>query len=132
MLTAIAQQATNVFLIDTQHSDIVDTVRHLKESLNRRGAGEILGVIDALLRFMRYHCRSEEWLMQLHGYPALERHVARHRELIVRLEQFRDELATGRRVLRTGNVEEIEGALMAHFEEWDRPLGIYLNGRGVF
>jgi hemerythrin-like metal-binding protein len=133
MLIALAQQNTNVFLIDTQHADIVDTVEHLRDTVSRRDdPGETLGVVNALLRLLRYHCRSEEWMMQLHGYPGFERHAVTHAELIGRIEQFQAELAMRKRTVRANDVDDLQTALTAHFEEWDRSLGMYLNGRGVF
>ena len=69
--------------IDKQHQELVSKFNRLNEAVkNNESREDIYRIIDDVISFTRIHFASEEQLMINSGYPELEAHREKHRELI--------------------------------------------------
>jgi len=91
--------------------------------------GEIL---EQLINYTEIHFVSEEKWMDEVSYPDLERHKARHRQLVHKVVKFRHEyFSSGRRI--TGNMMEfLKYWLTKHILVADKEFGeFYLRATGA-
>ena len=76
--------------LNAQHKELIALCREIEESVRQR---EPRPVVDWLLRqlvaYTRYHCASEEDLMERRGEPDLALHRQDHLDLLERVEQIR-------------------------------------------
>jgi hemerythrin-like metal-binding protein len=75
--------------LDQEHRRLFALVNELSETIGR--TGKIEGhqkQKKELLDFARLHFKSEESLMEKHGYPRLETQRKDHHDLLERLERF--------------------------------------------
>ncbi len=76
-----------------QHRELIALCKNLDEAVRRRlGRREIYRIMDELIACTIRHFEAEERLMAEAGYPELEGHKARHKELLERTRKFRSRL----------------------------------------
>jgi hemerythrin len=76
-----------------QHHELIALCRKLDEAVKRRRPRpEIYQIMDELIACTATHFEAEERLMAEAGYPELEGHKARHKELLERTRKFRRRL----------------------------------------
>ncbi len=76
-----------------QHRELIALCRNLDEAVKlRRERCEIYRIMDQLIACTARHFEAEEQLMAEAGYPELEGHKARHKELLERTCKFRKRL----------------------------------------
>ncbi len=79
--------------IDRQHKELVDRFNLLHEAVQSRVArAEIYLLIDEIISYTRLHFAAEERVMLEAGYPMLEQHKKKHRELIDDTLRLREKL----------------------------------------
>ena len=91
---------TGIESIDDQHRHLVDLVNKFEEA-SRRGKGSrvMSDILNDLAGYTQEHFAHEERIMRESGYPGLEKHMARHRSLLQKVERFQFEFESqGRRV----------------------------------
>ena len=85
--------ATGIEVIDEHHRYLFELTNDLFEVVTqKRGAGRVVRVLEALLQYVEVHFRAEERMMAHHGFAALERQQAQHRHFEARLHAFYNEL----------------------------------------
>jgi hemerythrin-like metal-binding protein len=73
----------DVTTIDQQHQELVRMLSSLNEAVkNTESREKIYRIIDDVIAFTRLHFATEELLMVQSGYPDIEWHKDRHKELI--------------------------------------------------
>lgn len=79
--------------IDQQHKELVSKFNRLHEAVqNRVPREEVYRLIDEIISHTRLHFAAEEQVMREAGYPMIEAHKAKHRELIQDTLRLRDKL----------------------------------------
>jgi len=69
--------------IDLQHRELVSMLNRLNDAVkNSESRENIYRIIDEVIAFTRLHFATEERLMVQSGYPGLEWHKDKHRQLI--------------------------------------------------
>ena len=69
--------------IDQQHKALVDMFNRLNEAVkNNESREDIYRIIDDIIAFTRLHFATEERLMIQSGYPEIEAHRDKHKQLI--------------------------------------------------
>lgn len=92
--------ATGIESIDEQHRHLVDLVNKFEEA-SRRGKGSrvMSEILKDLVGYTQEHFDHEEKIMAKCDFPGLKQHMARHRQLLQKVERFQYEFETeGRRV----------------------------------
>jgi hemerythrin len=79
--------------IDRQHKDLIDHFNRLHQAVaNHAPRKEVYQLIDEIISHTRLHFAAEERVMIEAGYPLLEAHQAKHRELIQDTLRLKDKL----------------------------------------
>ena len=69
--------------IEQQHQQLVRLFNKLNDAVkNRTSRKEIYQIIDDVIEFTRLHFEAEELLMLQSGYPEIEAHREKHKQLI--------------------------------------------------
>lgn len=91
---------TGIESIDDQHRHLVDLVNKFEEASRRgRGSRVMTDILNDLVGYTQEHFAHEERIMSESGFPASREHIARHRQLLQKVERFQYEFENeGRRV----------------------------------
>lgn len=88
--------STGVPLLDEQHRSIVAILNTMQFFIERKRTHEMLiGTLDGLVQHAAIHFKTEETLLAESGYPELERHAAKHRQLFQDLQLVAREATKG-------------------------------------
>ena len=91
---------TGIESIDDQHRHLVDLANKFEEA-SRKGKGSRImsEILKDLVGYTQEHFSHEEKIMTESGFPGTKQHMARHRQLLQKVERFQYEFETeGRRV----------------------------------
>lgn len=81
--------------MDAQHRYFLELVRRIEMLVDNDDAeGKEEKLLGELARYTRYHFTCEELLMELYGYPGIEKHRKEHRRLFARLDEFLEKKGT--------------------------------------
>lgn len=80
--------------IEQQHQELISMLNQLNDAVKNRGPRkDIYQIIDDVIAFTRQHFEYEEALMVQTGYPEIEAHKDKHRQLVQESLQLKDKLA---------------------------------------
>jgi hemerythrin len=69
--------------IDQQHQELVNMLNRLNDAVkNNESREDIYRIIDDVISYTRFHFATEERLMVQSGYPEIEWHKDKHKQLI--------------------------------------------------
>ena len=115
-------------VIDADHRALIEILNRLHFMI-RAGdeQREVAAVLRELIDYVRCHFAREEALMRQCGYPGLDRHVARHRDLAAALSAWDDHYrADPDRFDAVGFYDFVADWLVVHVLEDDMKLRPYL------
>lgn len=122
----------NVAAIDEQHKKLVGLINEFHDSTEKRRADEILARLLAdLLDYADYHFRTEEALMNEHGYPGRGTHVGDHDDFRDRVLHFERIRSWVNQDMSSDIAQFLTNWLTFHIKGTDRQLGKFLNAKGV-
>jgi hemerythrin len=76
-----------------QHHELVALCHKLDEAAKRNAELPYLyGIMDEIIACTEQHFKSEELLMAETGYPEIEAHKAKHKELLENTRKFREQI----------------------------------------
>lgn len=79
--------------IDQQHRELVSLLDSLNNAVRSQAPrDDIYRIIDLVISFTSMHFAAEEYLMNESGYPEIEAHKDKHRQLIQDALRFRAKL----------------------------------------
>lgn len=116
--------------IDTQHHRLFDLTNSLWHGIiTRASREEIMALFDALGEYTQTHFADEESLMELCGYPELEKHRKEHRAFIGFVAAEKAKLEDGE-----GNPMEqvrfLADWLQKHIMQRDKAFAFYFSDKG--
>ena len=126
----------NHAIIDHDHQDLFESIQRLRAALSAGQSAEPTGgrqervaaAIAELRRATQEHFRSEEWIMQMGGYPGIDAHRHQHVLLLAEYDKF----VLGRLGFEEENValamKFMQEWFEFHIRIWDSALVRWLNG----
>ena len=124
--------SVNVMEIDIQHKKLFAMARGLDEAMKKGKGKEILDkLLNDLIYYTKTHFASEERIMEVNGYPELERHREIHRKMTGRVGQILDEHQNGKPGGAIRVMNFLQDWLTKHILGTDMKYSPYLNGKGV-
>ena len=126
--------AVGVALIDDQHKMWISRVNDVSAAIKAmHGPRRIAETLSFLDDYMLLHFLTEEHYMDMHSYPGMEAHVAKHeemKELLDKLtEEFEEDGATHR---LAGSIDTfLANWLIKHIQNMDMEFGAFLKGNGI-
>ncbi|MEW5774292.1 MAG: bacteriohemerythrin [Thermodesulfobacteriota bacterium] len=124
--------AAGVAEIDAQHQELARIINQVFDAY--QAGGDRPALEKAVRRFCDYtqaHFALEEGLMERHGYPDCDRHVAEHMDCREKAIDFFTEYIEGGDTLTGEVLDYLAAWFRSHTTGTDRPLGRFLNSRGV-
>jgi hemerythrin len=132
LLTWSDEYSVGVDAMDDQHKEMIDLLNQLYEAMMANRALEVTGpLLSRLVDYCQGHFVAEENLMVKLGYPGLETHRARHRQLVDQVnEQVRhyehEDLFVPIQLLHF-----LGDWVATHIQKEDKDYGPWLNKNGV-
>jgi hemerythrin len=83
MLEWSEQYLIGIDRIDLEHETFFSLVKDFERArLRNANKKELLGILNEIALYARFHCCSEENIMEAMGYPGLQEHKDKHTQLI--------------------------------------------------
>jgi hemerythrin len=85
---------SNVPEIDQQHQELISRLNRLNDAVKKMESRKnIYLIIDEVIEYTRLHFAAEEQLMLQSGYPEIEAHKDKHKQLIQDALHLKEKLA---------------------------------------
>ncbi|GAB4233412.1 MAG: bacteriohemerythrin [Acidobacteriota bacterium] len=118
--------------LDQHHKAMVAMVNELHDAMKAGQGQKVVGeIVQRLVNYTRNHFAAEEQLFDLYAYPDAEKHREEHASLVAKVEQWRRDLAAGRKAITLEVANSLREWLLHHILESDKKYGPYLNSKGV-
>ena len=115
---------------DSDHKYLVKLINGLHSGLMAGfDVSEMTYILDDLVRYTEVHFTREEDLMTAHGYPEYEEHRGAHAELMEKVMDFRDQLASGKKVFSLELMAFLKDWLLNHILKADRRYSGFFRER---
>ena len=116
--------------IDDQHKRIIDLINRYHDTLQAGGGkAALMADFKAIAEYSIRHFRDEEAEMARARYPNLERHKLIHQQLLDRVGQLTQDLATGVAGIETQIQFFLKSWLTAHIKGIDQQYSPYVSGK---
>lgn len=121
---------TGIDKVDDQHRELVRLINELHRAMTMKaGAAEAGRILDELANYTVYHFNFEEELFDRHGYPASEGHKIKHRDLVAKVNEFREEFKKGRAGLSMDLMNFLVDWLRTHIRQTDMAYVPFLKDK---
>lgn len=118
--------------LDQHHKALVGMVNELHDAMKAgRGHQIIDGIVGRLVSYTRNHFAAEEQLFDRYAYPEAEEHRREHEALLAKVDQWRRDLAAGRKGITLEVANSLRDWLLHHILESDKKYGPFLKSKGV-
>jgi hemerythrin-like metal-binding protein len=122
---------TGVDTMDSEHRLQVSLVNALEEALRSGPDTEIAErTLQQLVDFTSVHFHSEELMMRLYSYPALDNHAAAHAKLMEQVQRIREQRGAREPAQAMETVRELRGWLVNHIKSMDQAFALWLARNG--
>lgn len=123
----------NVEQIDLQHQQLLRLVNRLHASVEARiDKIELMKMLVELVEFTRTHFETEETLMRDNGFPGLAGHNKEHRMLLQHMESLVRAVSNGQTPTFYSDYDISSDWALEHIFVSDKPLGVFLNSKGIY
>jgi hemerythrin len=122
---------SDVRVIEQQHQQLVHLFNTLNDAVkNRRSRKEVYQIIDDVIAFTRLHFEVEESLMEQSGYPEIEAHKQKHKQLIDEALHLKEKLDyVGDEMFSDWFNHWPFARVLAHIQYADKQIGDYISHR---
>ena len=124
--------SVKIAIIDQQHKKLIDLLNRMHDSMKGgRGKEAVGSILTELVDYAGSHFKTEEGLMQTHGYPALEIHRLEHVTLTKKVLAFKADFDAG---ITSGTIDVLnflKGWLDHHILGTDKHYSQFFVGKGV-
>ena len=122
-----AQLAVGYDTIDTQHKRLIEIFNTLQRSMHgNKDPAQIGKALEELVNYTLYHFEHEQGLMNRSAYPGMDKHLARHDDLIKKVSAYKQRFERGEPV-GAELIHFLRDWLMNHILKTDKELANYLN-----
>lgn len=117
--------------INRQHQRLIYIANELYRLKLRDGDQHALQrLVDSLINYTATHFNYEELLMERNGYPDLENHKVKHKELVQDVMRFKHRVDNHEDVIDE-LLDFVKAWLMNHIMKSDMAYKSHLNGKGI-
>ncbi|WP_299439567.1 bacteriohemerythrin [uncultured Rhodospira sp.] len=118
--------------IDEQHKKLIDLFNDLDAAIGSGQAVDVIGgFLEELIDYTAWHFRSEERLMEAHGYPDALAHKVQHVDLTEQAEDLQQRFLDGDHDLADTLVPFLKDWLTNHIMQVDKQLGAFLAAKAA-
>lgn len=126
------EYSVGIEAIDNDHRKLIKLINQFQTAVFYRTGEEFeREAFDELVDYTQTHFTREEALMEKHGYPDFEAHVAEHRKMIGQVENVMTQYQTeGRRETLNDAVLFLREWLIEHINGTDQAYSAFLLEKG--
>ncbi len=125
--------SVQVAQMDNHHKRLIEIANAIMEQLYGEVDRDSLArALDALVDYTHFHFDAEEKLMALYDYPGASDHCNDHRNMVLQIAEYRQQVLGGDLPTRASFLQFIESWLVDHMLDEDRKYGAFLNAKGVY
>jgi len=123
---------SDITVIDQQHRELVNKFNQLNEAVkNKESREDIYRIIDDVISYTRMHFTTEEQLMVKSGYPEIEAHQEKHKQLIDEALQLKGKLdLIGEQMFTDWLNHWPFASVLAHIQYADKQVEDHIIQRG--
>jgi hemerythrin len=120
---------SDVTEIDQQHRQLVNMLNELNEAVkNHVERKDIYHIIDEIILFTESHFANEEYMMAQAGYPEIELHKEKHKQLVKEALRLKDKLDNvGEEMFREWFNHWPFANVLAHIQYADKQIIDYIT-----
>jgi len=118
--------------LDDDHKKLFAMINDLHESmLAGHGSEKVQEIVKKLADYAKFHFAAEEAFFEKTKYPALASHRAEHQAFVKKVEQFQQDMASGKGGQSISVSQFLNDWLTGHIKNTDQKYSAHLNENGV-
>lgn len=126
------QYSVHVATLDRQHQGLFAAIEELNQALSAgQGNQKLDPILQKLVDYTLDHFSAEESLMDLHGFPGLPSHRAKHELFRQKIASFLEDRRAGKPGIAVALLFFTQNWLTQHVLHTDKQYSDFLNARGV-
>jgi len=124
--------SVSVKKMDDQHQRLFALINALHDAMRQgKGQAAVQDTVRELSSYTATHFRAEEELLRKSNYPGLAAHQAEHQKYIAKVNQFAEDLNSGKNASSISVLGFLKDWLAEHIKRTDRSYSAFLNSRGL-
>ena len=124
--------SVQIGIIDSQHKSLVNMVNELHQAMLGGMGKQQLGIIlSNLIKYTQSHFKTEENLMQSHGYPDYMSHKSAHDSLTKTVLDLQDRFRRNEVGLTVEAMDFLKNWLTNHILGSDKKFAPFLHAKGL-
>ncbi len=132
LITWTAEEfGTNISVADEQHQNIFSLLNQLDDAVKSGDRSATGSILDELINVVVDHFKTEEDLMQQHGYPNFAAHKDAHDKLVATCADLQKKFHAGEAEVTPETTQFVKDWLVNHIPKIDFDYGPFLNDKGV-
>jgi len=116
---------TGINIVDSQHKELVENLNKFFDAcMEKRGKEELINMIKFLEKYIVFHFKTEEDIMQRHNFPGYSFHRSKHEEFIKSFTEIKRRFETEGATLEitTNTTRFLSDWLIKHISKIDKQL----------
>jgi hemerythrin len=123
--------SVNIAAVDEEHRILIDHLNKLYDAMTARSRKEVvLSALGDLIESSRRHFTHEEKIMSETGYPGYLAHIIEHETLTKRINELKEDVASGKRTVDLDVMHFLKEWLQSHILSKDMAISSYLHEQG--
>lgn len=133
LLTWNENLSVSIPSIDEQHKVLIGMINNLQDAMSSGDSRSVLGdIFDGLLDYTQKHFDYEKQLMQEHGYPETDAHLAEHEGFTEKVKDLHKQFVTSSNFMIGVDVMKfLTDWLVNHIQGVDKEYSSHLISKGV-
>jgi hemerythrin-like metal-binding protein len=128
--TWTASLMTGIDLIDEQHQKLLSIINKLHDAMkNRRAKDELLGLLEELDDYTKYHFGLEQRAFVKYSYPKKEEHLKLHKIFVDKIEELIAETKKGNTLVSIDALAFLTEWITNHIQKIDVQYVPYLKDK---
>lgn len=118
--------------LDAQHEQLIKILNDLHEAMLAKRGNEVLAQeVARLHQYARTHLKTEEELLQKHGYPNFAAHKAQHDAYLAKVKDIETEMRNGGMTVPIHLMNFLKQWWTSHILKTDRDYADFLKEKGA-
>ncbi len=122
--------SVKILQFDNQHKKLVGMINNMHDAMSEGKGNKVVSeILQDLIRYTQHHFRSEEELMQKHGYPEMDKHLAEHQKLTSKVTDYLSRFNSGERI-SINFMQFLTDWLTEHIQRTDHKYTEFFQNKG--
>jgi len=124
--------SVGVKLFDNDHKELISIANRLHDSITVGSQQVVLApILNELVKYTIFHFGHEEGMMLQYAYPAYEQHKKEHDALVAKVQDFSDQVKSGKTSISLSLIAFLKEWLVNHIMGSDKEYVDFFSKKGV-